>query len=199
MLDLEHYPAVRRSARLLAVVGALVAQGAMTVTADASPGEIVDVPVSFQVQNTNTSRDPCPSDGKSYVVRGHLTGPRAAVRAPGPRALTLYYEGFDSGEWNWRFRLIPATTTPPRWPSSGRPRSPSTRWATAPAVIPRETTRASAPRPTSPTRSSGSCAGRRTAPRESRRSPSPKSCSALTTSAGPQLRWRRTHGTTSTV
>lgn len=99
-------PAVRRGALLLALVVALAVQGGMTATADASPGDIIDVPVSFQVKNTNTSRDPCPSDGKSYVVRGHLTGPRAAVLGPGPRAVTLYYEGFDSGEWIWRFRAV---------------------------------------------------------------------------------------------
>jgi pimeloyl-ACP methyl ester carboxylesterase len=100
-------PAVRRGALLIALVVALAVQGGTAVAADASPRDIVDVPVSFQVQNTNTSRDPCPSDGKSYVVRGHLTGPRAAVLGPGPRAVTLYYEGFDSGEWIWRFRLVP--------------------------------------------------------------------------------------------
>ena len=106
-LPVANNPAVRRGALLIAFVVALAVQGGMTVTADASPRDIVDVPVSFQVQNTNTSRDPCPSDGKSYVVRGHLTGPRAAVLGPGPRAVTLYYEGFDSGEWNWRFRVVP--------------------------------------------------------------------------------------------
>src|SRR5919197_3347400 len=100
-------PVVRRCALLIALVAALAVQGGMTVTADASPRDIVDVPVSFQVQNTNTSRDPCPSDGKSYVVRGHLTGPRAAIEGPAPRAVTLYYEGFDAGEWNWRFRIAP--------------------------------------------------------------------------------------------
>src|ERR671930_741697 len=100
-------PVVRRCALLIALVAALAVQGGMTVTADASPRDIVDVPVSFQVQNTNTSQDPCPSDGKSYVVRGDLTGPRAAIEGPAPRAATLYYEGFDTGEWMWRFRLVP--------------------------------------------------------------------------------------------
>src|SRR2546423_7130848 len=105
--SLGNNPTVRRAALQIALVVPLAVQGGMTVTADASPGDIVDVPVSFQVQNTNTSRDPCPSDGKSYVVRGHLTGARAAVLGSGPRAVTLYYEGFDSGEWNWRFRVVP--------------------------------------------------------------------------------------------
>src|ERR671930_1210991 len=99
-------PVVRRCALLIALVAALAVQGGMTVTADASPRDIVDVPVSFQVQNTNTSRDPCPSDGKPYVVRGHLTGPRSAIEGPAAQAVTLYYEGFDAGEWNWRFRRV---------------------------------------------------------------------------------------------
>src|SRR5204863_1918068 len=105
-LPVANNPTLRWGALLIALV-ALAVQGGMTVTADASPGDIVDVPVSFQVQNTNTSRDPCPSDGKSYVVRGHLTGPRAAVLGPGPRAVTVYYEGFDTGEWMWRFGAVP--------------------------------------------------------------------------------------------
>src|SRR3954453_685825 len=106
-LPVASNPVVRRGALLIALVAALAGQGGMTVTADASSRDIVDVPVSFQVQNTNTSRDPCPSDGRSYVARGHLTGPRAAVLGTGPRAVTFYYEGFDSGEWMWRFRLVP--------------------------------------------------------------------------------------------
>ena len=92
---------------LMALVAALAVQGGTPVTAGAESSGIVDVPVAFSVQNTNTSRDPCPSDGKQYVVRGHLTGPRAAIEGPAPRAVTLYYEGFDTGEWMWRFRLAP--------------------------------------------------------------------------------------------
>ena len=106
-LPIANNPVVRRGAVLIALVVALAVQGVMAVTAAASTRDIVDVPVSFQVQNTNTSQDPCPSDGKSYDVEGHLTGPRAAVLAPGPGAVTLYYQGFDSGEWIWRFRLVP--------------------------------------------------------------------------------------------
>src|SRR3954464_1209345 len=92
---------------LTILMAALAVQGASTVPARASSSDIVDVPVSFSVHNTDGSRDPCPSDGKSYVVRGHLTGPRSAIEGPAPRAVTLYYEGFDSGEWNWRFRVVP--------------------------------------------------------------------------------------------
>src|SRR3954452_24623414 len=76
-------------------------------TAASASSRIVDVPVAFRVQNTNTSQVPCASDGATYVVRGHLTGPRSAIEGPGPRTVTLYYEGFESGEWNWRFRRVP--------------------------------------------------------------------------------------------
>src|SRR3954467_364730 len=80
---------------------------ALTPAAASASSRIVDVPVAFQVQNTNTSQVPCASDGATYVVRGHLTGPRSAIEGPGPRTVTLYYEGFESGEWNWRFRRVP--------------------------------------------------------------------------------------------
>lgn len=79
----------------------------LPATSAAAARTVVDVPVAFTVQNTNTSQVPCASDGSSYVVRGHLTGPRAAIEHPAPRAVTLYYEGFESGEWNWRFRSVP--------------------------------------------------------------------------------------------
>jgi hypothetical protein len=73
----------------------------------ASERNVVDLPVAFAVNNTNSSRSPCPSDGAHYTVRGHLTGPRSAILGPAPRAVTLYYQGMDSGEWNFRFRVVP--------------------------------------------------------------------------------------------
>src|ERR1700759_1467907 len=87
---------MRRSVLLVALLGA-----GLVPPAAAASGRIVDEPVAFRVQNTNTSQVPCQSDGATYVVRGHLTGPRSA------RTVTLSYEGFDSGEWNWRFRRVP--------------------------------------------------------------------------------------------
>src|SRR3954451_2011349 len=87
---------MRRSALLIALLAAGLAPPAATAA-----GPIVDEPVAFRVVNNNTSQAPCQSDGASYVVRGHLTGPESA------RVVTLYYEGFESGEWNWRFRRVP--------------------------------------------------------------------------------------------
>jgi pimeloyl-ACP methyl ester carboxylesterase len=91
-----------RRACLLALLAAVLTPA----TASAS-SRILDVPVSFRVRNADTSQVPCLSDGATYVVRGHLTGPRSAIEGPGPRTVTLYYEGFESGEWNWRFRRVP--------------------------------------------------------------------------------------------
>ena len=81
---------------------------AVLSTGDAASASSIDVPVAFSVVNSDSSSHPCPTDGHRYVVRGHLAGPRAAIRGHGPRAATLYLAGWDGGEWNWRFRAVPA-------------------------------------------------------------------------------------------
>src|SRR5436190_17759305 len=153
---LANNPAVRRGALLIALVVALAVQGGIAMTADASSRDIVDVPVSFQVQNTNTSRDPCASDGNPYVVRGHLTGPRAAIEGPAA-AVTLYYQGFDSGEWMWRFRLVPGYDYSTEMAKLGQVSVTVDQVGYGARAIPKVMPPASVPRPTSPTRSSGSC------------------------------------------
>src|SRR3954470_9177367 len=85
----------------------IVLLAALTPATARGSSPIADVPVAFRVLNTNTSQVPCQSDGAAYVVRGHLTGPRSAIEHPAAHAVTLYYEGFESGEWNWRFRRVP--------------------------------------------------------------------------------------------
>jgi pimeloyl-ACP methyl ester carboxylesterase len=72
-----------------------------------TPVAISDLPVSFQVKNTNTSRVPCLSDGASYTVRGHLTGPSAALGGAGPKAVSLYLHDLGDGEWYYRFAAVP--------------------------------------------------------------------------------------------
>lgn len=84
-------------------------------------GEIVDVPVSFRVENVNRSKVPCldqPSGG-TVVIRGHLTGPRSSLlergNPAGPQqdsdqvgnAATLYYHGLGYGEFFWRYKDKP--------------------------------------------------------------------------------------------
>ena len=82
---------------------------AAALLAAAAPADahvrVGSVPVRFRVAHTDTTRMPCPSDGRTYTLRGHLTGPRAALRHP--RAVTLYLFGYDAGEWNWRLRSVP--------------------------------------------------------------------------------------------
>jgi pimeloyl-ACP methyl ester carboxylesterase len=72
---------------------------------------IVEVPVAFPVVNTNTSGAPCnpsrPEDGKTYTVRGHLTGPRSALSAESSSAVTFYLFGYEAGEWNWNLKDVP--------------------------------------------------------------------------------------------
>ncbi len=53
-----------------------------------NPVDIVEVPISFAVKNTNRTTVPCASDGKDYTVRGVVIGPRETVA--GGRAATLY-------------------------------------------------------------------------------------------------------------
>jgi pimeloyl-ACP methyl ester carboxylesterase len=76
----------------------------LTAVPAASAAPVVDLPVAFDVRNTNSSGVPCPSDGAAYTLRGHLVAPRSALERP-RRTVTLYVHGFNSGEWNWRFPL----------------------------------------------------------------------------------------------
>jgi hypothetical protein len=80
--------------------------------AAASKGPIVDVPAAFEVRNTNTSGVPCPSDGDEYTMRGRLVGPRAQLKRPGPRAVTIYLHGFNNGGFMWRPPGAPALDHP---------------------------------------------------------------------------------------
>jgi pimeloyl-ACP methyl ester carboxylesterase len=70
---------------------------------------IVQIPVSFQVKNTNTSQVPCNSglpDGATYTIRGHISGPQSALTSGRARTITLYLFGFEAGEWNWDLKGI---------------------------------------------------------------------------------------------
>src|SRR4051794_11518449 len=97
--------AVQRPCRALAIVLAMAATvlaptGAAGAGADTAP-EVTTVPVSFQVANTNTSSVPCLSDGATYTVNGHLTGPSSAFASGAAPAVTVYLFGEEAGEWNW--------------------------------------------------------------------------------------------------
>jgi pimeloyl-ACP methyl ester carboxylesterase len=79
----------------------------MPVATAATPSGTVEVPVSLQVANTNTSKAPCGSDGASYTVHGHLSGPASVLRSRHVSSVTVYLFGMDAGEWNWDFTAVP--------------------------------------------------------------------------------------------
>lgn len=66
-------------------------------------GEIVDVPLRFEVRNVNRSKVPCLTDGRANTVEGQLVAPRAALTAARP-AVTLYlHGGVIAGRGTFRF------------------------------------------------------------------------------------------------
>lgn len=72
------------------------------------------VSVTFTVRNTNTSKFACTSDGATYQVKGHITGPASALAAKKKKkkakakGVTLYLHGLGLGEWLWNFTAVPS-------------------------------------------------------------------------------------------
>lgn len=69
-------------------------------------GGIVDIPVSFQVENVNRSKVPCQSDGRTYTIRGRLVAPASVVASGVKPAVTVYLQGSGSGSF-WHFQRAP--------------------------------------------------------------------------------------------
>ncbi|HUR73838.1 MAG TPA: alpha/beta hydrolase [Sporichthya sp.] len=61
----------------------------------ADPVQVVELPISFAVKNTNHTSVPCASDGKDYTVNGVIVGPKAALA--GGEDVTLYLHAVT---WN---------------------------------------------------------------------------------------------------
>jgi pimeloyl-ACP methyl ester carboxylesterase len=103
----------RRCARLLAAVAVCLISTALdlaTNPATASAQSTVELPVAFQVENTNTSQSQCNSglpDGATYTIRGHISGPEAALAAGKADLITVYLFGYEAGEWNWDLKGVP--------------------------------------------------------------------------------------------
>ena len=57
---------------LLAVAGSLVGASVSGAAGVQGSPKVTKRPVTFQVRNVNRSTLPCPSDGASYEVKGHL-------------------------------------------------------------------------------------------------------------------------------
>jgi len=86
--------------------GILPAQGATPAAAQSA----VELPVAFQVKNTNTSPASCSSglaDGATYTIRGHISGPPAALASGKAELITIYLFGYEAGEWNWDLKGVP--------------------------------------------------------------------------------------------
>jgi len=102
---------------VLVVAAAVVPFGAQ---AHARAVKASSYPVTFTVQNVNRSQVPCATDGATYKIRGHVTGPRAALAKPFRKvrkpAVTLYLHGLGLGEWFWTFRGLSSRTVPPGVP-----------------------------------------------------------------------------------
>lgn len=68
-------------------------------------GELVDLPVTFEVENVNRTRVPCQPDGKRYPISGHLMAPRSALASG--RAVTIYLHGIEISDAYFRYRGVP--------------------------------------------------------------------------------------------
>ncbi|MGQ0623910.1 MAG: alpha/beta hydrolase [Sporichthyaceae bacterium] len=80
-----------------AAAAALAASLLSGPAAAAPKNDVVEIPVSFKVTNTNTSLVPCSSDGKDYTVSGVIVGPRKAIKAG--QAATLYLHAVTWGAY----------------------------------------------------------------------------------------------------
>jgi pimeloyl-ACP methyl ester carboxylesterase len=67
---------------------------------------VVDLPVSFAVQNRNTSQVQCTSDGFRYTVAGRLVAPSSALSNHPIPAATVYIHG-SGGSALWHFQAVP--------------------------------------------------------------------------------------------
>jgi pimeloyl-ACP methyl ester carboxylesterase len=68
-------------------------------------GEIVDLPVTFEVENVNRTSVPCQPDGKRYTIAGHLMAPRTVLDAG--RAVTILLHGLEVDGDYFRYRGVP--------------------------------------------------------------------------------------------
>lgn len=94
----------RRAKKLPATLAALALPLATLPAPAGADDSIIDVPVTFTVENKNRSLVPCDADGKIYVLHGSLVAP-AWVLAEDHPAVTLYpMGGVLSGPHVWRMR-----------------------------------------------------------------------------------------------
>jgi pimeloyl-ACP methyl ester carboxylesterase len=106
-------PATAAAALGLAATVACLIWTALLFALNAAPAaaqSTVELPVAFQVKNTNTSHSPCNSglpDGATYTIRGHISGPQATLASGTADLITVYLFGYEAGEWNWNLKGVP--------------------------------------------------------------------------------------------
>jgi pimeloyl-ACP methyl ester carboxylesterase len=88
---------------------------ALPTAADAKAKRVktASVAVTFTVRNTDTTQFACTSDGATYQIKGHITGPASALASTSKRkkrskGATLYLHGLGVGEWLWYFAAVPS-------------------------------------------------------------------------------------------
>ena len=103
---------MRRALTPIALLFLLAA--ALPASAEAKKVKTTSVPVTFTVHNTDTSQFACASDGATYQVKGHITGPASALASASKKkrkrsvGATLYLHGLGVGEWLWYFQPVPS-------------------------------------------------------------------------------------------
>lgn len=99
-----------RAGLAIALTAAFTAAlGAPADEARAVPGAgVVDIPISFQVFNRNTTGIPCQQepDGEVYTVHASLVGPRDLIRKNSPAA-TMYLHGLGYSSFFFHLTEIP--------------------------------------------------------------------------------------------
>jgi pimeloyl-ACP methyl ester carboxylesterase len=103
-------PSISQVRGVIAVLGALLWLGTVMPPqpARAASRSLVELPAAFRVTNSNTSQDPCLSDGRRYTIRGHITAPASALRRSPAPPITMYLYGYEGGEWNWDLKRVPS-------------------------------------------------------------------------------------------
>jgi pimeloyl-ACP methyl ester carboxylesterase len=99
---------------LVVLIGAACASPAPGDTFSRTSREVLRIPVRFAVHNNPApAGPPCPVDGGSYEVVGHLVGPRRALASAKARTVSVLLSGFDTGgEWGWALKDVPGYDTP---------------------------------------------------------------------------------------
>jgi hypothetical protein len=97
---------MRRTIPILGALALAVSTAVIPATPPAGAADdIVELPVTFKVNNHNHSLVPCPADGKDYSIAGHIVAPAKAL--DDAKAATLYLHAVTFGEYYWRFKAVP--------------------------------------------------------------------------------------------